>query len=53
MPYGAPYGAGALGYRLGATSKELVAALLPLTTHKRYRVRIAAIQAIMDVMHQV
>lgn len=48
-----PYGAGALGYRLGATSKELVAALLPLTTHKRYRVRIAAIQAIRDVMHQV
>lgn len=44
---------GNLGLRLGATSKELVAALLPLTTHKRYRVRIAAIQAIRDVMHQV
>jgi hypothetical protein len=42
-----------LGLRLGATSKELVAALLPLTTHKRYRVRIAAIEAIRDVMHQV
>lgn len=42
-----------LGLRLGATSKELVAALLPLTTHKRYRVRIAAVEAIRDVMHQV
>lgn len=39
--------------RLGATSKELVAALLPLTTHKRYRVRVAAVEAIRDVMHQV
>lgn len=39
--------------RLGATSKELVAALLPLTTHKQYRVRVAAVEAIQDVMHQV
>lgn len=46
-------GAGALGHRLGSTSKELVAALLPLTTHKRYRVRIAALGAIRDVVHQV
>lgn len=38
---------------MGATSKELVAALLPLTTHKRYRVRVAAIQAIRDTVHQV
>lgn len=45
--------AGALGLRLGATSKELVAALLPLTTHQRYRVRVAAIEAIRDVVHQV
>lgn len=38
---------------MGATSKDLVAALLPLTTHKRYRVRIAAIQAIRATVHQV
>lgn len=44
---------GTLQRRLGPTSKELVAALLPLTTHKRHRVRIAAIEAIRDVVQQV
>lgn len=39
--------------RLHGVSKEVVAALLPLTTHKRHRVRIAAIQALKVVMHQV
>lgn len=45
--------AGILRRRLGSTSKELVAALLPLTTHNRYRVRIAAIAAIKDAVHEV
>eukprot|EP00878_Enallax_costatus_P028908 GHUV01031271.1.p3 GENE.GHUV01031271.1~~GHUV01031271.1.p3 ORF type:complete len:128 (+),score=36.39 GHUV01031271.1:792-1175(+) len=45
--------AGILGLRLSPLAKDIVAALLPLTTHKRHRVRIAAIEAIRDVMHQV
>jgi hypothetical protein len=45
--------AGVLGRRLGSTSKELVAVLLPLTTHKSHRVRVAAIGAVRDVVHQV
>jgi hypothetical protein len=39
--------------RLSTISKDIVAALLPLTTHKRYRTRIAAIEAVKDVMHLV
>lgn len=45
--------AAALGMRLMGASKQLIAALLPLTTHKRHRVRVAAIQAINRVTHQV
>jgi hypothetical protein len=45
--------AAALGMRLMSLSKQLVAALLPLTTHKRHTVRIAALQAIRGIMHQV
>ena len=45
--------AAALGMRLMSVSKQLVAALLPLTTHKRHTVRIAALQAIRGIMHQV
>ncbi|WIA41829.1 hypothetical protein OEZ86_009159 [Tetradesmus obliquus] len=43
--------AGCLGMRLSTISKDIVAALLPLTTHKRHRTRIAAIEALRDVMH--
>jgi hypothetical protein len=39
--------------RLSTISKDIVAALLPLTTHKRHRTRIAAIEAVRDVMHLV
>jgi hypothetical protein len=39
--------------RLHQVSKLLVAALLPLTTHKRHRVRIAAMRALTPIMHQV
>ncbi|GLC35967.1 hypothetical protein PLESTB_000524400 [Pleodorina starrii] len=41
-----------LGLRLQPVSKQLVAALLPLTTAKRHRVRIAALQALRPTMHQ-
>ncbi|KAF5842633.1 armadillo-type protein [Dunaliella salina] len=41
-----------LGMRLHSVSKQFVAQLLPLTTHKRHTVRIAALQAIKVVMHQ-
>jgi hypothetical protein len=39
--------------RLQPAAKQLAAALLPLTTHKRHRVRIAALQALGPLMHQV
>lgn len=39
--------------RLQPMAKQLVAALLPLTTHKRHRVRVAALQALGPLMHQV
>jgi len=39
--------------RLHSVSKQFVAQLLPLTTHKRHTVRIAALQAIRVIMHQV
>lgn len=39
--------------RLHSVSKQLVAQLLPLTTHKRHTVRIAALQAVKVTMHQV
>ncbi len=39
--------------RLHNVSTGIVASLLPLTTHKRHKVRIAAIQAITPIMHQV
>jgi hypothetical protein len=39
--------------RLQPVSKQLVAGLLPLTTHKRYRVRVAALRALGPLMHQV
>ena len=32
--------------RLQPAAKQLVAVVLPLTTHKRHRVRIAALQAL-------
>jgi hypothetical protein len=41
-----------LGLRLQPVAKELIAALLPLTTHKRHRVRAAALQAVGRTMHQ-
>jgi hypothetical protein len=43
----------ALGLRLQPVAKQLVAALLPLTTAKRHRVRVAALQALRPSMHQV
>jgi hypothetical protein len=39
--------------RLSTISKDIVAALLPLTTHKRHKTRIAAVEAVRDVMHLV
>lgn len=45
--------AACLGMRLHSVSKQFVAQLLPLTTHKRHTVRIAALQAIRVIMHQV
>lgn len=42
-----------LGLRLQSVAKNLVAEALPLTTHKRHRVRIAALQAVRATMHQV
>lgn len=39
--------------RLSTISKDIVAALLPLTTHKRHRTRITAIEALTVVMHLV
>jgi hypothetical protein len=44
---------GCLGMRLSTISKDIVAALLPLTTHKRHKTRIAAVEAVRDVMHLV
>ncbi|KAG2499196.1 hypothetical protein HYH03_002777 [Edaphochlamys debaryana] len=41
-----------LGLRLQPVAKQLVAALLPLTTAKRHRVRVAALQALRPTMHQ-
>lgn len=43
--------AGVLGLRLGALAKELIASLLPLTTHRRFKVRVAAVEAVQVVMH--
>jgi hypothetical protein len=45
--------ADALGLRLQPVSKQLVAATLPLTTAKRHKLRIAAVQAVRAIMHQV
>ena len=42
----------ALGMRLQPAAKDLVASVLPLTTHKRHRVRVAAIRAVGAIMHQ-
>ncbi|PNH12703.1 HEAT repeat-containing protein 2, partial [Tetrabaena socialis] len=42
----------ALGPRLHPIAKQLVASLLPLTTAKRHRVRVAALQALRPTMHQ-
>lgn len=42
-----------LGLRLQPVAKQLVACLLPLTTAKRHRVRVAALQALRVTMHQV
>jgi len=39
--------------RLQPIAKQLAAALLPLTTHKRHGVRIAALRALRPLMHQV
>jgi hypothetical protein len=44
---------GTLGTRLQPVAKQLVAALLPLTTHKRHRVRVATVRALGPLMHQV
>jgi hypothetical protein len=41
-----------LGLRLQPAAKELVACMLPLTTHKRHRVRVAAIGAVGATMFQ-
>ncbi|GLI68794.1 hypothetical protein VaNZ11_013291 [Volvox africanus] len=41
-----------LGLRLQPVAKQLVAVVLPLTTAKRHRVRIAALQALRPTMHQ-
>lgn len=45
--------AGALGMRLQPVSKRLVACVLPLATHRRQRVRLAALRAIKPTMHLV
>ncbi|GAX77040.1 hypothetical protein CEUSTIGMA_g4487.t1 [Chlamydomonas eustigma] len=42
----------ALGMRLQPAAKDLVASILPLTTHKRHRVRVAAIRAVGAIMHR-
>ena len=42
----------ALGLRLQPAAKDLVATVLPLATHKRHRVRVAAVRAVGAVMHQ-
>lgn len=39
--------------RLQPVAKQLAAALLPLTTHTRHRVRVAALRALGPLMHQV
>jgi hypothetical protein len=39
--------------RLQGASKQLVACLLPLATHRRQRVRVAALRAIKPTMHLV
>ncbi|MEW5306836.1 MAG: hypothetical protein WDW36_009274 [Sanguina aurantia] len=41
----------ALGLRLQPVAKELVAAVLPLTTHKRHRLRVAALRCLRPIMH--
>jgi len=41
----------ALGKRLHAHGKAMVATMLPLTTHRRYRVRLAAIAAVRELMY--
>ncbi|EFJ44828.1 hypothetical protein VOLCADRAFT_106220 [Volvox carteri f. nagariensis] len=41
-----------LGLRLQPVARQLVAAVLPLTTAKRHRVRVAALQALRPTMHQ-
>ncbi|GBF95342.1 hypothetical protein Rsub_07770 [Raphidocelis subcapitata] len=44
--------AASLGVRLHPVSKQLAAALLPLTTHKRHRVRIAVLRALGPLLFQ-
>lgn len=39
-----------LGRRLQPTAKEVTAAVLPLTTHRRKAVRCAAVRAVRDLM---
>ncbi|GIL43408.1 hypothetical protein Vafri_1181 [Volvox africanus] len=41
-----------LGLRLQPVAKQLIASVLPLTTAKRHRVRIAALRALRPTMHQ-
>lgn len=48
----APPPAASLGMRLQPMAKRLAAALLPLTTHKRHRVRVAALRALGPLVHQ-
>jgi hypothetical protein len=42
-----------LGQRLQPVSKQLVADVLPLTTHTRFRVRVVALQTLTPLMHLV
>jgi hypothetical protein len=42
-----------LGQRLHSVSKQLVADVLPLTTHTRFRVRVVALQTLTPLMHLV
>jgi hypothetical protein len=48
----APPPAGILGLKLQPVAKQLVANALPLATHNRYRVRVAAVQAVRATMFQ-
>ncbi|GMH40548.1 hypothetical protein BSKO_08452 [Bryopsis sp. KO-2023] len=41
-----------LGHRLYQISKELVAMVMPLTTHKRQKVRVEAVKTVKVLMHQ-